>query len=208
MILLTPKQVTITLDMPVIEPVLVPRPGRPWTIADLLARSSEEARYELVRGDLLMMSPASPVQGRYAARLTGALTRYLDEHDLGEAYTAEPGFVLQPEPDSIVRAPDVAFVRKDRIPSAEDESGFWPIAPDLAVEVISPSESATAVQDKVQDYLQAGTEMIWLVYPTQKIVIEYQAGGQVRQFGIGDYLEGGAMLPGFRYALRQLFRER
>src|ERR1700752_5303554 len=143
MAILTPKQITITLSAPLAEPVRLPRPGRPWTIADLLARAAEENRYELVRGDLLMMSPASPVQGRYAGRLTAALVVYVDDHDLGEVYTAEPGFELQPEPDPVVRAPDVAFVRKDRIPPTEQQSGFWPVAPDLAVEIISPSESAT-----------------------------------------------------------------
>jgi len=208
MTILTPKQITLTLSAPLAEPVRLPRPGRPWTIADLIARSNEENRYELVRGDLLMMSPASPAQGRYASRVDRVLGGYVDEHDLGEVYTAEPGFELQPEPDPVVRAPDVAFVRKDQIPPADRQSGFWPIAPDLAVEIISPSETATEIQDKVQDYLAAGTRMIWLVFPAHKIVTEYQSTGIVRHYNYEDSLDGGDVVPGFHYALKKLFRER
>jgi Uma2 family endonuclease len=113
MTILTPKQITISFSVGLGEPVRLPRPGRPWTIDDLLARTGDEHHYELVLGDLLMMSPASPVQGRYASRLTTALSHHVDTHDLGEVYTAEPGFILQPEPDQVIRAPDVAFVRKD-----------------------------------------------------------------------------------------------
>jgi Uma2 family endonuclease len=208
MLVLTPKQITLTLSAPLAEPVRLPRPGRLWTIADLLARSNEENRYELVRGDLLMMSPASPVQGRYASRLDRALGGYVEAHDLGEVYTSEPGFELQSEPDVVVRAPDLAFVRKDQIPPADQQSGFWPIAPDLAVEIISPSETATSIQEKVQDYLAAGTRLIWLVYPLHKIVTEYRSLDIVRHYNYEDSLDGGDVVPGFHYALTKLFRER
>jgi Uma2 family endonuclease len=208
MTVLTPKEITITLSAPLAEPVRLPRPGRPWTIADLIARSNEENRYELVRGDLLMMSPASPVQGRYAGRLTAVLSAYVDDRDLGEVYTSEPGFELQPEPDVVVRAPDVAFVRKDQIPPADRQSGFWPIAPDLAVEIISPSETATSIQEKVQDYLAAGTRLVWLVFPMHKIVTEYRSLDVVRHYNYEDSLDGGDVIPGFRYELTKLFRER
>jgi Uma2 family endonuclease len=208
MTILTPKQITVTLSAPLAEPVRLPRPGRPWTIADLIARSNEENRYELVRGDLLMMSPASPVQGRYSGRLTAALSAYVDDNDLGEVYTSEPGFELQPEPDAVVRAPDVAFVRKDRIPPADQQSGFWPIAPDLAVEIISPSETATSIQDKVQDYLAAGTRLVWLVFPLHYIVTEYRSLDIMRHYNYEDSLDGGDVIPGFRYELKKLFRER
>jgi Uncharacterized protein conserved in cyanobacteria len=170
----------IPVTVPCAEPVLVPRHGRPWTEADLLALADDERHYELVRGDLLMMSPASPVQGRYAERLSRALGQYVEDHDLGEVYTAEPGFELAAEPEKIVRAPDVAFVRKERIPPADQQAGFWPLAPDLAVEIISPSETAASVQAKVQDYLAASTQLIWLVYPDSTVVVEYH---HRRRFG-------------------------
>jgi Uma2 family endonuclease len=189
------------------EPIIVPRPGRPWTLVDLAGLADDERRYELVRGDLLMMSPASPVQGRYAERLSRVLGQYVEDQELGEVYTAEPGFMLQAEPDAIVRAPDVAYVRNDRIPPVDQQAGFWPIAPDLAVEIISPSETATSVQAKVQDYLAAGTRLIWLVYPDSRLAVEYQSAVQIRQYGLDEQLEGGAVVPGFQYGLRRLFRE-
>ncbi len=193
---------------PLAEPIRLPRPDRPWTVADLLALADDENRYELVRGDLIMMSPASPVQGRYASRLGSALHVYVDKHDLGEVYTAEPGFELQSEPDEVVRAPDVAFVRKERIPPSDEEAGFWPIAPDLAVEIISPSETAAEIQNKVQDYLAAGVRLTWLVYPQSKPVTEYQSPTQIRQLGLEESLDGGQVIPGFSYPLPDLFRER
>ncbi len=193
---------------PVAQPVYVPRPGRPWAIDDLYRLSDDENRYELVQGDLLMMSPASPVQGRFASRLDRALGQYADEHNLGEVYVAEPGFILKPEPDAVIRVPDIAFVRTERIPPPEEQTGFWNIAPDLAVEVISPSETAAEIQAKVHDYLEAGTALIWLVYPQTQTVVEYRSLREIVQYGRDDTLEGGTVLPGFRYPLTRLFRER
>jgi len=104
--------------------------------------------------------------------------------------------------------PDVAFVSADRIPPPAEESGFWSLAPDIAIEIISPSETANAVQDKVQDYLIAGVRLIWLVYPATKTVVEYQSATRIRQLSIDDSLTGGEVIPGFNYPLKDLFRER
>ena len=191
---------------PLAEPIRLPRRGRPWKVADLQALAGDENSFELVRGDLLMMAPASPVQGRFASRLNAALLVFVEEHDLGEVYTAEPGFLLQPDPEPTVRAPDVAFLRKDRIPPANEQEGFWPLAPDLVVEIISPTETAEMIQEKVQDYLNAGTQLIWLVYPKLKTVIEYRLAGEIRQMNVEDSLDGGETLPGFHYPLMDLFR--
>lgn len=203
---LTKPIIEIPDSAPLAEPILIPRQGRPWTAADLHALVDDEKRYELVRGDLFMMSPASPVQGRYASRMDRALGIYVDEHDLGEVYTAEPGFELESEPEQTVRAPDVAFVSKERIPPDDEQSGFWAIAPDLAVEIISPSETASQIQGKMQDYLTAGVRLIWLVYPASKTVVEYRSATQIRHLTIEENLEGGEVIPGFKYSLQQLFR--
>lgn len=199
-----PRTVTVTTRPS--EPIRIVGDGRTWTVDDLWALADDENRYELVRGELMMMSPASPVQGRYASRIDRALGRYVEEHELGEVYTAEPGFQLQPEPEPIVRAPDVAFLRRAKIPPPEQQAGFWAVTPDLVVEIISPSESAQEIQAKVQDYLAAGTGLIWLVYPATQTVTEYRAGGQVRHLTLDDDLAGGEVIPGFRYSLRRLFR--
>ncbi len=180
-------------------------PGKAWTAQDLLALAGDENRYELVRGELMMMTPAGPKHGNFAARLVIAIGNYVETHNLGEVYTAEPGFQLQANPLTI-RAPDVAFVQQSRIPEGKPV-GFWSLAPDLVVEIISPSETAQDVHEKVEDYLRAGTRLIWLVYPDNETVMEYRAPEQARILTADGDLEGGDVLPGFRYPLKQLFRK-
>lgn len=194
-------------EVRIAEPVVIPPPdGHSWTIDDLNALTGDEHRYELVEGELYMMTPASPTQGRYAALLAAALVDFVIAQDLGEVYVAEPGFALDPDPKGTVRAPDVAFVLKERIPPAEEARGFWAIAPDVAVEIISPSETAYSVEAKVAEYLRAGVRLVWLVYPEAEVVVEFAEGWQVRRLTKGDALEGGVVIPGFTMPLARLFR--
>lgn len=189
------------------EPTVIPPPnGQIWKIDDLDALVDDEYRYELVEGELQMMSPASPTQGRYAALIVAALVDFVEERDLGEVYVAEPGFALEPDPKGTVRAPDVAFVAKERIPPPEQARGFWPLAPDLAVEIISPFETAYGVETKVAEYLRAGVRLVWLVYSETQVVVEFAASRQVRRLTKGDALDGGAVIPGFTMPLARLFR--
>ena len=175
-----------------------------WTAEDLLALADDENRYELVRGELIMMTPASARHGKFVARLVRALGSYVEEHELGEVYTAEPGFELEAEPLTI-RALDVAFVRRDRIPPEGEPEGFWAIGPDLVIEIISPSETAQAIHEKVADYLRAGTRLLWLVYPASQTAMEYRPPMEARRLTVEDDLDGGDVVPGFRYPLRRLF---
>jgi Uma2 family endonuclease len=202
-------QLPISIQEPInpIEPVRLPRKDGPWKIEDLEGLADHENSYDLVHGDLYMMTPASPVHGRYITRLVAALHPYVEENNLGEIYTAESGFILQPEPDLTVRAPDVAFVRKDRIPPADQQQGFWPLAPDLVIEIISPSESAESIQEKVQDYLTAGTRLIWLVYPRLRSVVEYRSPSQIRQYNLAETLDAGDVILGFHLRMQTLFRD-
>ncbi len=200
------KHLAIPNSTPLAEPICLPRLGRLWTEEDLWALAGHSKRYELVLGDLFMKSAATPVQGRLASRLTVSLAGCVEKQVLGEVYTGQPGFKLQSGAVQTVRAPYIAFVSQERIPSPEEESGFWALAPDLAVEIISPSETAQMVQDKVQDYLMAGVRLIWLVYPKSKTVVEYKSATEIRHLGINESLEGGDVIPGFRYSLKRLFR--
>jgi Uma2 family endonuclease len=113
---------------------------QPTTANDLLQMPDDGFRYELVRGELTKMSPAGNKHGRFAANITGSLVPHVKANKLGAVYAAETGFWLASEPDT-VRAPDVAFVSQKRLDEVGDVDGFWPGAPDLVVEVISPSDT-------------------------------------------------------------------
>ncbi len=179
-------------------------PAQAWTEADLLHLGhADHYQYELVRGELRQMSPASPFHGRYEMRMIVALSIYLAEHPLGEIFPGDTGFILESNPLT-VRAPDVAFVSAARIPHLE-QHGLWRLAPDLVIEIVSPSEQAHTIAEKVSDYLTAGTRLLWIVYPESQQVHEYRAAQAFRIYTIGDTLDGHEVLPGFRFALTALF---
>ncbi len=151
-----------------------------------------------------MMTPAGFEHGRIAMRLGWRIGRYVEEHDLGEVLAAETGFTLERDPDT-VRAPDVAFVRKERVPPSSERRRFAELGPDLVVEVVSPGDRAAAIEEKVQDYLHAGVRLIWVVYPDTKSVTEYRPATQAKSFGLEDELQGYDVLPGFICPVAQLF---
>jgi Uma2 family endonuclease len=119
---------------------------------------------------------------------------------------AETGFQISRDPDT-VRAPDVAFVRAERLPAAEP-LGFFPGAPDLAVEVLSPSDRAGEVLAKVQDWLEAGCRAVWVVDPHTQTISDYRSRSEVVVFSGADTLTGGTVLPGFSVSLPEIFAQR
>src|SRR5215210_8720215 len=137
------------------------------TVDELLHMPYDGFRYELVRGDLRRTNPAGNVHGRVTMSLAWRLARYVEENQLGAAYAAETGFRLSSNPDT-VRAPDVAFVSRDRIEAIGETEGFWPEAPDLAIEVVSPGDGYTDVEEKVFAWLDAGTKMVVVINPRQR----------------------------------------
>src|SRR4051812_16549369 len=132
---------------------------RIYTAADLLRMPDNGWRYELVRGELRKMTPAGGPHGRIAARLASRLDQYVEAHDLGFVYAAETGFLIATQPDT-VRAPDVAFVSADHADADDDDEGFVNGAPDLVAEVVSPSDTYAAVEEKAFAWLAAGTRMV------------------------------------------------
>jgi Uma2 family endonuclease len=104
-----------------------------------------------------------------------------------------------------VRAPDVAFVRADRMPTGRALRAFLPLAPDLAVEVLSASDTATELAEKLDDYLAAGTPLVWLVDPARRTVQVHTRDAPVRRLAAPDVLDGAPVLPGFRCAVAELF---
>lgn len=163
-----------------------------------------EGRAELVRGELVQMTPAGARHGAVAGRLGAILGTFAAQNGLGEVFAAETGYLLSRSPDT-VRAPDVSFVAANRIPPAGLPEGFVPFAPDLAVEVLSPGDTFAEVLAKVQDYLAAGTRAVWVVDPRSRTVSVYRAGGALEVLTESQELDSGDILPGLRISLARLF---
>lgn len=173
------------------------------TTAEQLAAARSLGRCELVRGELIMMSPAGWHHGVIASRIGALLRDFVQNHELGEVAAAETGFLIERNPDT-VRAPDVGFVRRDRLINAP-QRGYFPGAPDLAVEVLSPDDSAADTNAKVQEWLHAGTTQVWVVDPKHCTVTVYERNMPWRSVAADQELTGGTLLPGFGMRISDLF---
>ncbi len=176
------------------------------TTAEQLLAAGDVGRCELVQGELIMMSPAGFDHGRIAINLAVLLDRFVRENRLGVIAAAETGFIISRNPDT-VRAPDVAFVRKERLRDAP-KRGFFPGAPDLAVEVLSPDDTAAEVLAKVNDWLAAGTSQVWLVDPAHRTISIYRGRGgeeSVSIFGKDDAITASEPLAGFSLKVADAF---
>ena len=174
------------------------------TANDLLKKPRDGYRYELSKGELIKEPPAGNIHGNRTMRLGWRLAQYVEASDLGVVFAAETGFKLATDPDT-VRAPDIAFVSKTRIEQLGEFEGFWPGPPDLAVEVISPGDSHATVENKVEEYLSAGTRAVWLVDPRRRTVTVYRSSSDSTILTEVDTLEGGDILPGFSCHVAEIF---
>lgn len=170
------------------------------TAEELLAMPDDGVRHELVQGELRSMSPAGAKHGRIVMIIARELDQFVSSNGFGWVYNSDTGFVLSRNPDT-VRCPDVPFVRQERRVRAD---GFFEGAPDLAVEVISPTDRYSEVREKVQEYLRAGTQLVIVVDPrTQGATLYTPTGG--RDLTIDDSLHAGDVVPGWSLPLRELF---
>ena len=174
------------------------------TADELFCMPDDGMRHELVRGELRTTPPGGWGHGKDSSKLDRSLGNYVEAHGLGEVATNEPGFLLTRNPDT-VRAPDVAFVRAERLVEADPERGYYPGAPDLAVEVISPNDLYTEVDEKVGEWLEHGTRMVLVVNPRRRTVAVHRPGRDVRVLGVDDVLDGEDVVPGWTLAVRDLF---
>lgn len=164
------------------------------TAEELLALSVPDKRTELIRGHLVVREPAGFLHGEIAARLLVALGSHVFARKLGDVLAAETGFTLERNPDT-VRAPDVAFVRAERVPAPRPR-GFAEMAPDLAVEVLSPEDRPGEVLSKVGAWLRAGTRLVWVIDPVRRTARVYRADGTISERGADDVLDGEDVVPG------------
>jgi Uma2 family endonuclease len=174
------------------------------TAEDLLRMPDDGLRYELVRGQLIAMPPAGNIHGDRTMRLGWRLAQHVESNGLGVVYAAETGFKLTSNPDT-VRGADIAFVSKRRLEDVGDVEGYCPGAPDLAVEVISPRDTYTEVEEKIAEYLQAGAKAIWVVNPRRRTVTIYRSLSDITMLTEQDMLEGGDVIPGFRCRVSDVF---
>jgi Uma2 family endonuclease len=177
-----------------------------FTAADLEHLEDDGYRYDLIEGELHRMAPANFEHGGIAAAALAHLWNFVVPRGLGVVVAAETGFQLHRKPDTVL-APDAAFVRADRLPSPDERHrGFLSVAPDLVVEVISPSESNASIERKVAAYLTAGVILVWTVHPVRQQVIVYRQDQPPRVLNFDDTLDGEEVLPGFRLLISDLFR--
>src|SRR5215213_4571341 len=151
--------------------------------------NGKQCRFELIRGELKVMSLAKPLHGVICSRLNFKLSGFVEEHDLGETFGAETGFLLERDPDTVL-GPDVAFVSHERLAAAESFEKYFPFAPDLTVEVLSPSATADETNEKIKFYFAAGARAVWVFNPKKRTVAAYSSPTNVRILGEQDALDG------------------
>lgn len=167
-----------------------------------LAQMGDIGPCELIDGRIVPLSPADVMHGVVTIRLGSRLEMFVSKHDLGHITGGEVGIYIQRNPDRI-RAADVAFVSKQK--SAEPISHFLDVAPELVVEIISPSDRWQDIRAKLIDYFSIGVERVWIVEPEPRKVLVYQSPTVVTELQVDDTLEGEGLLTGFRLNVADIF---
>lgn len=176
----------------------------PMTADRFLEFAANNGRCELLKGKVRMMSPAGSEHGYIANQIAFLLTAHVRSRKLGRVYAAETGFILERSPDT-VRAPDIAFIQKGRIPATGEERGFGQTVPDLVVEVISPNDQINDVAGKTAAWLPAGVRCVVKVDPKTQAVAVHRSENDVRLFVTGDVIELSDVVPGWNPTVFSFF---
>jgi len=156
-----------------------------------------------MHGEVIEVPPPSPLHAYIAGMIYAAILRYLEDHDIGFAFPDSVGYTLN---DSAEVIPDASFIAYERQATLPDK---FSVAPNLAVEVVSPSNRPRQMLDKVELYLASGVELVWLVYPTERVVDVYRSGEDeaivLHKLEQGDHFDGENILPGFKLAVKSVF---
>lgn len=174
------------------------------TADDLIEMEDDGYRYELIAGELIRMPPAKPIHGWQGAEILMAVGTFAKPRRLGIVFDSSIGYQFGHDPDTVLE-PDVSFIRTERVPPRQDWEQYFTVAPDLVVEVISPSERRGHITRKVRIYLDAGVRLLWLVDPKRRTATIHAPGRPPRLLNLADDLDGEDVLPGFRLPLRVLF---
>lgn len=181
-----------------------------YTLAEYKLVAELNAGYELDEGKLVRMSPTKKLHGKIIVFLITKLNNLVLENKAGEVLAGEVGFNLFPEAQfdkKSVRAPDIAFLSNARLAKGDITDTEWiPGPPDLAIEVLSPTDEPGDINRKILQYQQAKTPLIWLIDPKKKIVLVYRAEQETPQeLRVNDILDGGDILPGFSVEVKEIF---
>jgi Uma2 family endonuclease len=174
------------------------------TASELFEMPDDGFRYELVKGELRKMSPSGGEHGVVVVNVTLLVGQHVKKNHLGVCCGAETGFKVASDPDT-VRAPDLAFVSRERIPEDGVPKKFWALAPDLAVEVLSLGDTYSEVLGKVEDWLDAGVRAVWIVDSKRRSIRVYRSLTDVTRLSEDDELDGGEVVPGFRCKVSEIF---
>jgi Uma2 family endonuclease len=174
------------------------------TALEFLMMPDDGMLHELIRGEVTTMPLPGGRHGKIAAEIGRLLANHAKAHRLGRVYAAAPGFLIERDPDS-VRGPDVSFLRQEGLAEITNPERHVPLAPDLAVEVLSPNDRPAEVAEKVAAWLSAGTRVVWVVDPGERTVTLQVGDRPQRTLEAGDNLDGGDCLPGFTCAVADFF---
>jgi len=174
------------------------------TAEEFLAMPGVGKMDELVRGRMVKVTPSGGEHTWVAAQICTAINLRARSTRSGFCTVEAGGYMLSRDPDT-VRCPDVGYIRRDRVPDGRLPKGFIEGAPDLAVEVVSPSQPAAELDKKVREYLEAGSRLVWVVYPEERAARVWRADGTTEWIPEDAALSGEDVLPGFTLPLTDVF---
>lgn len=179
---------------------------RRMSVETLERIGAPEGRWELIDGELVEMNPSSSRASKIGVKFAYFLTDHTLPSGLGEIFGADAGFRVIVDRVEMVRVPDAAFVRAERVPASPDDEGFYRLAPDLVVEVNSPTDRASDVLAKAMMWLDAGVRLVWVADPPTQTITVYHADRSSVVLRAGDELTGADVLPEFRQLVTAFFR--
>ena len=183
------------------------QPKKEWTEAELKALPDEGYTHELVNGRLIMSPKNNWYHGRICMRLSASMHTFATAHRLGAVLDSSTGFWMS---NRNCRAPDISFVPKARVQALGFEPrsrAFFPGAPDLAIEVAAPSNTAAEIQERLEDFFSSGTQLAWVIHPEEQFVEICHSPTDRRILGQGAALDGESLLPGFQFPIADLFKD-